>query len=122
MLRASAVCEAAGIPSATLVSQGFIVQAAASSVGLGLPKMPVAMIPGHPDTQSIEELRKNIRNVTVDRIIDILMKGGTLDALDAEPDAREIVYGMPYKEWQAKHQKEATAEQKAAFAKANPGH
>ena len=40
----------------------------------------------------------------------------------ADPDAREIVYGMPYKEWQAKYQKEATAGQKAAFAKANPGH
>ena len=40
----------------------------------------------------------------------------------ADPDAREIVYGMPYKEWQAKHQKEATAEQKASFAASNPGH
>ncbi|MBS0640534.1 MAG: DUF1244 domain-containing protein [Acetobacteraceae bacterium] len=40
----------------------------------------------------------------------------------SDPDAREIVYGMPYKEWQAKHQKEATAEQKAAFAKSHPGH
>ena len=40
----------------------------------------------------------------------------------ADPDAREIVYGMPYKAWQAKYQKEASAEQKAAFAKANPGH
>lgn len=30
-------------------------------------------------------------------------------------DAREIVYGMPYDEWKAKHQTEATAEQKAAF-------
>ena len=39
-----------------------------------------------------------------------------------DPEAREIVYGMPYKEWQAKHQKEASAEQKAAFAKSNPGH
>lgn len=39
-----------------------------------------------------------------------------------DPEARETVYGMPYKEWQAKYQKEATAEQKAAFAKANPGH
>jgi hypothetical protein len=38
----------------------------------------------------------------------------------ADPDAREIVYGMPYKEWQAKHQKEATAEQKAALATAHP--
>ncbi len=40
----------------------------------------------------------------------------------ADPDAREIVYGMPYKEWQAKHQAPASPEQKAAFAKANPGH
>ena len=40
----------------------------------------------------------------------------------ADPDAREIVYGMPYKEWQAKYQAEASAEQKAAFAKGNPGH
>ncbi len=44
------------------------------------------------------------------------------DITIADPDAREIVYGMPYKEWQAKYQKEASAEQKAAFAKANPGH
>ena len=34
--------------------------------------------------------------------------------------AREVIYGMPYKEWQAKHQKEATAEQKAAFAQSKP--
>jgi hypothetical protein len=40
----------------------------------------------------------------------------------ADPDAREIVYGMPYKEWQTKYQKEASPEQKAAFAKSNPGH
>jgi len=29
--------------------------------------------------------------------------------------ARELVYGMPYAEWKAAHQTEATAEQKAAF-------
>jgi hypothetical protein len=34
----------------------------------------------------------------------------------SDPEAREIVYGMPYKQWQALHQKEATPEQKAAFA------
>ena len=31
---------------------------------------------------------------------------------------REAVYGMPVAEWKAKHQKEATPEQQAAFAKA----
>lgn len=35
--------------------------------------------------------------------------------LDYE-DARERVYGMPYSEWKAQHQTEATAEQKAAYA------
>ena len=34
--------------------------------------------------------------------------------------AREVIYGMPYKEWQAKHQKEASPAQKAAFDKTNP--
>jgi hypothetical protein len=34
--------------------------------------------------------------------------------------AREVIYGMPYKDWQAKHQKEASATQKAAFEKAKP--
>src|SRR6185503_2821632 len=34
----------------------------------------------------------------------------------SDPESREIVYGMPYDEWRAKHQKEASPEQKAAFA------
>ncbi|MFQ3622037.1 MAG: DUF1244 domain-containing protein [Acetobacteraceae bacterium] len=38
----------------------------------------------------------------------------------SDPEAREIIYGMPYKEWQARHQREATAEQKAAFEAARP--
>ena len=44
------------------------------------------------------------------------------DAADAQgvamskDESREIVYGMPYDEWRAKFQKEASAEQKAAFA------
>lgn len=38
----------------------------------------------------------------------------------SKDEAREIIYGMPYKEWQAKHQKEATPEQQAAFAKSKP--
>ena len=33
-------------------------------------------------------------------------------------DARTIVYGMPYEEWKAKHQNEASGDQKSAFEKA----
>jgi len=42
-------------------------------------------------------------------------------ALDYD-QAREIVYGMPYKEWQAKYQKEATEEQKRRFEETKPLH
>ncbi len=33
-----------------------------------------------------------------------------------DPEAREIVYGMPYEDWKKKHQTEAGAEQTAKFA------
>ena len=50
------------------------------------------------------------------------------DAADAKgipmtkEQSREIVYGMPYDEWRALHQKEATPAQKAAFEKASQKH
>jgi hypothetical protein len=37
--------------------------------------------------------------------------------------AREVIYGMPYSEWQARYQSEASEQSKAAFEKAKPhGH
>ncbi|MGE3146116.1 MAG: DUF1244 domain-containing protein [Pseudorhodoplanes sp.] len=35
----------------------------------------------------------------------------------SKDDSRTLVYGMPYDEWRAKYQTEASAEQKAALAK-----
>lgn len=35
-------------------------------------------------------------------------------------DAREAVYGMPYAEWKAQYQKEASAEQQTAFEQGKP--
>lgn len=40
-------------------------------------------------------------------------------ALDKE-QSREMIYGMPYAEWQARYQTEASAEQRAAFQAAKP--
>jgi hypothetical protein len=50
------------------------------------------------------------------------------DAADArgvaltKDESREAVYGMPYEEWKAKNQKDASADQLAKMAKAHPGH
>ncbi|MCL4765184.1 MAG: DUF1244 domain-containing protein [Hyphomicrobiaceae bacterium] len=38
----------------------------------------------------------------------------------SKEEAREIVYGMPYREWQAQHQKQASPEQTAAYEKSKP--
>ena len=40
----------------------------------------------------------------------------------SKDESRLAVYGMPYEEWRAKYQKEASSEQKAAFEKAKPQH
>src|ERR1700733_5923534 len=50
------------------------------------------------------------------------------DAADAKgvpmtkDQSREIVYGEPFEQWKAKHQKEASKDQKAAFEKAAAAH
>jgi uncharacterized protein len=40
----------------------------------------------------------------------------------SKEESRELVYGMPYEEWKAKHQKEASKEKQAAFDKAAHKH
>ena len=41
----------------------------------------------------------------------------------SKDESREIIYGMPYGEWQTKHQTEASDAKKAAFEKNRPaGH
>jgi uncharacterized protein len=50
-------------------------------------------------------------------------EAATERGLDIDKEAaRTIVYGMPYEDWKAQHQTEATEAQQAAFAKSNPGH
>src|SRR5215472_6500320 len=50
------------------------------------------------------------------------------DAADArgvamsKDESRAAIYGMPYEEWRAKYQKEASAEQQAGFEKSSHKH
>ena len=92
MLRVSAVCEAAGIPASSLVAEGFIGQARATSVGLGLPNMPVAMMPGHPASQTDAGLRQNILAVTLDQVVANLTQAGAVGSIAAEPDPDRVVF------------------------------
>ncbi|WP_430511110.1 DUF1244 domain-containing protein [Pannonibacter phragmitetus] len=49
-------------------------------------------------------------------------EAGKAGASLSKDEARELVYGMPYDDWKRLHQREATAEQKAAFEASRPEH
>lgn len=40
----------------------------------------------------------------------------------SDPEAREIIYGIPFDQWRARYQTEASAEQKARFEATKPLH
>jgi hypothetical protein len=91
VLRASAAGEGAGVPSSTLVCEGFMGLAAASSIGLGMPNLPVARVIGHPGVQSKEMLERNVLEVTLAQVIDNLLKAPKAAGADQEPGTRDVV-------------------------------
>jgi hypothetical protein len=90
VLRASAVAERAGVPSVSLICEGFVAQARATAAGLGMPNLAGAILPGHVDAQTDEELWAN-----VGQSVEAVVRGLTVApdaALDeAEPGPRDIV-------------------------------
>lgn len=75
----------------------------------------LAHLAQRPDVQNIDLmiLAGFCRNCLSDWYREAAEAAG--ETLDRE-QARELVYGEPYAQWRAKHQREATAEQLAALA------
>ncbi len=91
-MRASIAAEAEGYPSVSLVCEGFRTQAAATGRGMGFAGLPLAVLPGHVDAQTEDELTKNLFDHTMVEIIDGLT--AALDQRGAgnqEPTATEVV-------------------------------
>jgi hypothetical protein len=91
VLRASVAAEVAGIPSATLVCESFMTLARAASQGLGFPNIAVAPVRGHPGLQSKEVLQQNVRELTLDGVLNALFKMPSAKTVDGEPGARDII-------------------------------
>jgi uncharacterized protein len=75
----------------------------------------------HPEVQNIDlmNLAGFCRNCLSNWMKDAADAKGIAMTKD---ESRTMVYGMPYDEWRAKHQKEASPGQKAAFEKASQKH
>jgi hypothetical protein len=96
VLRASAAAEEAGVPSVSLTCEGFIGQAATTATGLGLPGLPVAVVPGHVDVQTPDELRANVLGVTVEAVVQGLTVTPDHAVEPGEPEPGEVVFeGTP---------------------------
>ncbi len=65
--------------------------AKAASIGLGMPNIQVAPVPGHPGLQSTEVLQRNVREVTLAGVIDNLLKLPAQAAVGGEPGMRDVV-------------------------------
>ncbi|HVF63068.1 MAG TPA: UGSC family (seleno)protein [Casimicrobiaceae bacterium] len=88
----SAVAEIAGIPTVSLVCEGFVGQAKTSCAGLGVAQLPIAVVPGHVDVQTNAELERNIVGTTVGQVIEALTTSATLQRAVAEPAPDEIAF------------------------------
>ena len=112
-MRASAIVENCGIPTVSLVCDGFSGQARATAGGLGAGDLPIARLVGAVDTQSLDELRYNIASVTAVQVVEALTSGkratmgaadyaatdivakGTFDEIDALFEERRWSDGLP---------------------------
>lgn len=81
----------------------------------------LAHLDSRKDVQNIDLmiLAGFCRNCLADWYADAAREGG--EELD-KAAARERIYGMPFADWKAQFQKEATAEQIAAFQEASRKH
>jgi len=68
-MRAAIAAESAGIPSVSIVCDGFAGQASATAKGLGFDGLPLAVTVGHVDAQSADEMTANFVGSTVDLVI-----------------------------------------------------
>lgn len=91
-MRASIAAEAAGVPSVSLVCEGFVGQARATGRGLGFDGLPLAIMPGHVDAQGASEMINNLLTVAFDQIVEGLTGGvATSSTALVEPSALEVV-------------------------------
>ncbi len=94
-MRASVIAERAGVPTVSIVCEGFERQALATGRGLGFDALALAVLRGHVDTQSHDEMVRLFREHTIEQVVRGLTETLAVDdAVSAEPTALdEVVTG-----------------------------
>jgi hypothetical protein len=91
-MRAAIAAEAAGVPSVSIVCEGFERQALATGRGLGFDGLRLAVLRGHVDTQSSDEMLAAFVSKTIDEIVRGLTESKAVEGgASVEPTAIDIV-------------------------------
>lgn len=92
MLRAAALIEKLGIPTASIIGSGFLKQAEVVSKGLGIP-LAIGIYPGAPMVDSEEELIRKVEVSLAPGLLEGLIgKMQTLEDEEEQPDIKEVVF------------------------------
>jgi hypothetical protein len=96
--RASILVEKLGIPTATLICDGFHTAGRFTAKGEGFPNLPYAIHPGHVNTTPNEQVYKNAAEVMADQVVKAL----TIQPADAkparEPEQRNVIFSGTFEE------------------------
>lgn len=92
-MRVSVAVEKCGVPTASIITSGFVLQAKTVAKLQGLENLSIAEYPGVVMTDSKEELRKKVETVLVDNVINGLTSIPASKPTEVtEPEPRDIVY------------------------------
>ncbi len=97
-MRASVAAEKLGLPTVSLVCEGFVLQGDFTAAGLGMPNLPMAVYPGHVNFHSVKELENNVKTVMVEQIIKGLTIQPEETKLREEPEPKDIVFEGTFEE------------------------
>ncbi|MBI2958602.1 MAG: hypothetical protein HYY32_07165 [Chloroflexi bacterium] len=97
-MRASTEAEKLGLPTASVVCQGFATQGSMTAAGLGMPNLPTAAYPGNIAFSSPEDLQKNVAAVTVGQVVKSLTVQPKEVKAAPEPGPRDIVFTGTFEE------------------------
>jgi hypothetical protein len=92
VVRASIAAEKAGIPSASIITSGFLKQAQAVGQSLGIQNLPLAEYPGVVALDSSAELEEKVAGILVDNIIRAFTKPVLQTAKPREPESEDVIF------------------------------
>ena len=84
--------EKAGVPTASIVTTGFLGQARAVAQALGIENLPVAEYPGVVAMDSDEDIKTKVTDVLINNIFQALTKPIAQSVKLREPEPSEIVF------------------------------